>query len=336
MSDTNFLSDEDFDAILQQSGLEQSAPEAAPASAAPEVVPATDVDDDDIWEDIGEVEQAPAAQEDTPAATTVPTPDMAEVLKQQTDLMREAFQAQTQTAQTRIAELEARLSAYEQSKPEEPQKAWYDDIAIEDIPPEQLEAYKSSLPVIQALARKEALEIAKRMQAGFIDPQLQSLQQNLQPLHEQVNLTTQAANEARQRAFQQEVNAALPWLSGAVSTPAYRDYYEQVIPGTGGIKRGQLVRQAASTGNVQAMVELLQGFQPAQKQDSAQYVAPGRGHTATTANATTAPRRKGMTLSKYSAALDKYSSGKMTEAEFQKYQAAWDTALVEGTAVMDS
>lgn len=286
---------------------------------------------------------APAAAQPAqqPAQPAVPnlTPEMAAFMQRNQEMLHQAFTAQQQQNIDRIKNLEARLAAYDATKPTEPEKPWYDSVEIPQITDEERKAYEASLPFITAVARQQALEIARKLEAERLDPMNKHFQEVVQPLQESVQAQqANLANTARQ-AFTQSLNARLPWLAEAITTPAYAQYYNSVVPGTGGLTRRVLLDQAEAAGNVDAVVDLLAGFQPpAAPAEQQRYAAPGRSNTINqTPQATAAqPRsKKGIKLSTYNAALKDYANGKMSVGQMKTIQEAWDTALLNGTASMD-
>lgn len=281
----------------------------------------------------------PAQSAPQPTAQTF-TPEVAEMMRRNQEMLQQAFTAQQQQNADRIKDLEARLAAYDATKPAaEPEKPWYESVEIPQITDEERKAYEASLPFITAVARQQALEIARKLEAERLDPMNKHFQEVVQPLQESVQAQqANLANTTRQ-AFTQSLNARLPWLAEAITTPAYAQYYNAVVPGTGGLTRRVLLDQAEAAGNVDAVVDLLSGFQPpAAHAEQQRYTAPGRSNTINqTPQATAAqPRsKKGIKLSTYNAALKDYANGKMSVGQMKTIQEAWDTALLNGTASMD-
>lgn len=333
---------------LAQAGV---TPQAAnqPTDAAPATEPIIEQPDvpsdqqaytgDDISDflvpDAGGMEEQqtpPPTPAVSPPATV--TPEMANLIHQNQVMLQQHFANQSAQNEQRVKELEARLAAYEQAS--QPQaKPWFEEIDVPTLTDEQKAQYAGSLPVIEAIARAQALEIAKRMQHGYIDRQFQQFQQTLQPLQENVNVSAQQAALAQQQMVRQTLSSRLPWLTKEVRDSAeYNAYYNSVIPNTGGLTRKVLIEQANAAGNVDAIVDLLSGFKPA-TQNTAQYVAPGRNHTAAPTTADAPPPRKGMKLSTYNQALKDYANGKISPTKFQEYETAWYNAMAAGTAVVD-
>ena len=330
---------------LAQAGVTptEPVPTDAPAAAQPDPqVPPTEpaaYDGDDISDFLApdaagmEEQQTPSTPPAVSPAASV-TPEMASLIHQNQVMLQQHFAAQTAQNEQRVKELEARLASYEQDS-QPAAKAWYEEIDVPSLTEEQKAQYAGSLPVIEAIARAQAVEIAKRMQQGYIDQQFQQFQQTLQPLQENVNVSAQQAALAQQQMVRQTLSSRLPWLTKEVRDSAeYSAYYNSVIPNTGGLTRKVLVEQANAAGNVDAIVDLLSGFKPA-NQNTAQYVAPGRNHTAAPTTADAPPPRKGMKLSTYNQALKDYASGKISATKFQEYETAWYNAMSAGTAVVD-
>lgn len=266
------------------------------------------------------------------------TPDMARLLQQNQELLQRNFNEREKNSAQRIADLEAKLAAIEATKVETPQeKKWYETLDVPELTPEQQRQFARSMPVIEAIATRKAVEIAKQMEAARIDPISRRFQEVVQPLQESVQAQQQVLAATQQQNFLQTLNARFPWLQDELSTPTYKQYYNSVVPGTGGLTRGALLAHATQNGNIDAIADLLAAYKPTTKQTQQQYAAPGRSHAMNPTQATAAQPgvKKGMRLSTYDKALKDYSNGKMSPERFKEYQAAWDSALLNNTAVMD-
>ena len=267
------------------------------------------------------------------------TPEVAEMMRRNQEMLQQSFTAQQQQNADRIKDLEARLAAYDATKPTEPEKPWYESVEIPQLTDEQRKQYEASLPIITAVARQQALEIARKLEAERLDPMNKHFQEVVQPLQESVQVQQASLANTTRQAFTQSLNARLPWLAEAITTPAYAQYYNAVVPGTGGLTRRVLLDQAEAAGNVDAVVDLLSGFQPpAAPAEQQRYTAPGRSNAINqTPQATAAqPRsKKGMKLSTYDKALKDYANGKISIGQMKTVQEAWEAALLNGTASMD-
>lgn len=341
MTDTNFGIEE----ALEQAGLTAVPPEQPQAPATQPEPPIEDQTfiGEDITEYFGEAD-APFADDvsETPVAQQPQqniTPEMAALIQQNQTLLQQTFAAQQKQRDDKIAELEARLAAFDKTNPAPTEKPWYETVELPELTEEQKKAYAPSMPVLEAIARKQALDIVRRMEAARIDPMSQRFQEVVQPLQETVQAQQDNLARTQQRSYQQALNTRLPWLAEAINTPAYAKYYHDIVPGTGGLTRKTLLEQAEAVGNVDAVVDLLSGFKaPATQQNQQQYTAPGRGYAINQtqqANAAQPRVKKGMKLSTYNKALQDYSNGKMSSDKFQEYQDAWNMALINETAVMD-
>ena len=322
--------------VVEQNPAPSVAPEQQPAPAQEQILPA----DDEIYDDIsdyvaddGNIDVGTAAnppqQTEAPRQQPTITPEIAALLQQNQALLQQQFAASQKSNEDRVAELEAKLRAYEQKPTETEAKPWYEGIEIPELPKEQLEAYAGSLPVIEAIAARKAVEIAKRLEAERLNPLARQFDETVQPLQAQVQQQEELrALNARQQ-YNQAIAAKLPWLRDAVNT---------VVPNTGGLTRAALVQNAEAAGNVDAVVDLLSGFKPAQAVPQQQLTAPGRSNAINYSQQATAAQpkgKRGMKLSTYNRALQDFSNGKMSPEQFAKYEDAWNTALLNGVAVMD-
>lgn len=337
------VDDEFIVQALQQAGIEYPADQQQTAENLQPQTQATQGQDDTFQgEDVSEyfseppIDAAPSV-DTAPAPTTSPDVHTAALMAQNLQILQNQFSEQTKQRDTRIQELEARLASYE-NKPDETDKtSWFDRFSAEELnlTEEQAAQYKGSLPIIERVARAQALAMLREYTDGVINPIREQFTQTVQPLQETVNTTAARMAAAQEQSAMQTLHAKLPWLSSAISTPEYKQFYEAVIPGTGGLTRGLLVQQASNAGNIDAIVDLLKDFKPTTQQNTAQYVAPGRAHTANPTTATAAPPRKGMRLSTYTKALEDYSNGKISPAKLAEYETQWNAALANGTAVID-
>lgn len=343
MSDAHIL------AALAEAGMGEAPPapvapppaEApAPAQAPTQVVESAPQQPEHTAAYEHDIEPPAAQQTDSqPAPTPTPTAPaehsatLQAILQQQMQLNQ--VQAQNYAAQ--MAELEARLQKYEQAKPAaEPQKQWWESIEVPELDASLMEQYKGSLPVINAVARQQALELLKLMDSNRITPALQGLSEQLSPLQESVQASIAQVQQAQTQSIAQTLNARLPWLEGAKGTQEYAAFYEATIPGSGGLTRKFLVEQALSTGNVDSAIDVLSGFKPPVKQNLAEQVSPGRAHSVPVSATAPSSKAKGMRLSDYNRAVADFQAGKMSPAQFHEIDARWLQHNIEGTAVMDN
>lgn len=285
-----------------------------------------------VYADYG---QPVAPQQETQQVTPqVPTDYAQSALSQQ---LLEQYGA----AQRRAAELEAKLTAFEQTakqKPAEPESPWYADFNVPEIPDDVKAKYAESLPVIESIARKQALALVQQLEERRLKPMQTQLQESVKPLHEQLNQYSQSSEAQLASLFQSEVRSRLPWLTEQVkASPQYANYYRQAIPGTGGLTREILLQQAEAQRNVNAVVDLLAGFQAEYKSTQPeQFVAPGRSNVgvANTDLSVGKGKVRGMRLSTLEKAYRDHSNGVITKGKLAEYQQAWDNAVMNGTAVV--
>lgn len=332
--------------VVEQQPAPSVAPEQQPAPAQEQIPPTDDEIYDDVSDyitdggniDVGAEPQQPQATEPPRQAQPSITPEIAQLLQQNQALLQQQFAAQQKSNEERVAELEAKLRAYEQKPTETESKPWYEGIEVPELSKEQLEAYAGSVPVIEAIAARKAVEIAQRLEAERVNPLARQFDETVQPLQAQMQQQEELrAINARQQ-YNQAIAAKLPWLRDAVNTAEYAQYYNAVVPNTGGLTRAALVQNAEAAGNVDAVVDLLSGFKPAQTVSQQQLTAPGRSNAINYSQQATAAQpkgKRGMKLSTYNRALQDFSNGKMSPEQFAKYEDAWNTALLNGVAVMD-
>lgn len=332
--------------VVEQQPAPSVAPEQQPAPVQEQIPPADDEIYDDVSDyiedggniDVGAAPQQPQAAEPPRQAQPSITPEIAQLLQQNQALLQQQFAAQQKSNEERVAELEAKLRAYEQQPAAEAKKPWYEGIEVPELSKEQLEAYAGSVPVIEAIAARKAVEIAQRLEAERVNPLARQFDETVQPLQAQMQQQEELrAINARQQ-YNQAIAAKLPWLRDAVNTAEYAQYYNAVVPNTGGLTRAALVQNAEAAGNVDAVVDLLSGFKPAQTVSQQQLTAPGRSNAINYSQQATAAQpkgKRGMKLSTYNRALQDFSNGKMSPEQFAKYEDAWNTALLNGVAVMD-
>lgn len=331
--------------VVEQQPTPSVAPEQQPAPVQEQILPA----DDEIYDDISayvtdsgnidvgnEVHQP--QQTESPRQQPTITPEIAALLQQNQALLQQQFAASQKSNEERVAELEAKLRAYEQKPAEEVKKPWYEGIEVPELSKEQLDAYAGSLPVIEAIAARKAVDIAKRLEAERLNPLARQFDETVQPLQAQLQQQEELRAISARQQYNQAIATKLPWLRDAVNTAEYAQYYNAVVPNTGGLTRAALVQNAEAVGNVDAVVDLLSGFKPAQPVPQQQLTAPGRSNAINYFQQATAAQpkeKRGMKLSTYNRALQDFSNGKMSPEQFAKYEDAWNTALLNGVAVMD-
>jgi hypothetical protein len=331
--------------VVEQQPAPSVAPEQQPAPVQEQILPADDEIYDDISDyvtdsgniDVGNEVHQPQ-QTEVPRQQPTITPEIAALLQQNQALLQQQFAASQKSNEERVAELEAKLRAYEQKPAEEAKKPWYEGIEVPELSKEQLDAYAGSLPVIEAIAARKAVEIAQRLEAERLNPLARQFDETVQPLQAQMQQQEELRAISARQQYNQAIATKLPWLRDAVNTAEYAQYYNAVVPNTGGLTRAALVQNAETVGNVDAVVDLLSGFKPAQPVPQQQLTAPGRSNAINYSQQATAAQpkgKRGMKLSTYNRALQDFSNGKMSPEQFAKYEDAWNTALLNGVAVMD-
>lgn len=332
--------------VVEQNPTQSVAQEQQPAPVQEQILPTDDEIYDDVSDyvgdggniDVGTDGQQPQVTEQQRQPQPSITPEIAAILQQNQALLQQQFAATQKSNEDRVAELEAKLRAYEQKPAAEDKKPWYEDIEVPELSKEQLDAYAGSLPVIEAIAARKAVEIAQRLEAERLNPLVRQFDETVQPLQAQVQQQEELRAISARQQYNQAIANKLPWLRDAVNTAEYAQYYNAVVPNTGGLTRAALVQNAEAAGNVDAVVDLLSGFKPAQAVPQQQLTAPGRSNAINYSQQATAAQpkgKRGMKLSTYNRALQDFSNGKMSPEQFAKYEDAWNTALLNGVAVMD-
>lgn len=332
--------------VVEQNPTQSVAQGQQPAPVQEQILPT----DDEIYEDVSEYvgdggnidvvtegQQPQVAEQQRQPQPSI-TPEIAAILQQNQALLQQQFAATQKSNEDRVAELEAKLRAYEQKPAAEDKKPWYEGIEVPELSKEQLDAYAGSLPVIEAIAARKAVEIAQRLEAERLNPLARQFDETVQPLQAQVQQQEELRAISARQQYNQAIANKLPWLRDAVNTAEYAQYYNAVVPNTGGLTRAALVQNAEAAGNVDAVVDLLSGFKPAQAVPQQQLTAPGRSNAINYSQQATAAQpkgKRGMKLSTYNRALQDFSNGKMSPEQFAKYEDAWNTALLNGVAVMD-
>lgn len=332
--------------VVEQNPTQSVAQEQQPAPVQEQILPTDDEIYDDVSDyvgdggniDVGTEGQQPQVAEQQRQPQPSITPEIAAILQQNQALLQQQFAATQKSNEDRVAELEAKLRAYEQKPAAEDKKPWYEGIEVPELSKEQLDAYAGSLPVIEAIAARKAVEIAQRLEAERLNPLARQFDETVQPLQAQVQQQEELRAISARQQYNQAIANKLPWLRDAVNTAEYAQYYNAVVPNTGGLTRAALVQNAEAAGNVDAVVDLLSGFKPAQAVPQQQLTAPGRSNAINYSQQATAAQpkgKRGMKLSTYNRALQDFSNGKMSPEQFTKYEDAWNTALLNGVAVMD-
>lgn len=332
--------------VVEQNPTQSVAQEQQPAPTQEQILPTDDEIYEDVSEyvgddgniDVGAEGQQPKVAEQQRQPQPSITPEIAAILQQNQALLQQQFAATQKSNEDRVAELEAKLRAYEQKPAAEDKKPWYEGIEVPELSKEQLDAYAGSLPVIEAIAARKAVEIAQRLEAERLNPLARQFDETVQPLQAQVQQQEELRAISARQQYNQAIANKLPWLRDAVNTAEYAQYYNAVVPNTGGLTRAALVQNAEAAGNVDAVVDLLSGFKPAQAVPQQQLTAPGRSNAINYSQQATAAQpkgKRGMKLSTYNRALQDFSNGKMSPEQFAKYEDAWNTALLNGVAVMD-
>lgn len=349
MNETDFLN---LDEILASAGVEvtetpqqpdTSAVAPQPNTAAAPQQYAPQQTEQPAYTDYNEVlaneqpQQSEAYSQNVGAPTSSPNlpPEVLQVLQQNQALIAQQFTAM-QERDARVAALEAKLAAAEQHQPKQPEKNWYDLVDAPELTEEQRKTYEASLPVINAIAARQVREALRIYDDNRVNPLSSRIDSSLPVVEENLNAQRQQLAQAMGQTIHQTVTSRLPWLADAQRTREYENFYNAVIPNSGGLRRADLVEQALAAGNADVIVDVLSAFKPPAQQSAAQFVAPGRSNTIPPNTVAAAAQRgkRAFHISVYNKAVDDYANGKLTAEQFDKVAQQWNAAVLDGTAVV--
>src|SRR5699024_4028407 len=158
-----------------------------------------------------------------------------------------------------------------------------------DLTAEEEETYRSSMPVIEKLVRRQLQTYHEKVQPAQAAT-LEELRSQLGSMQPQVQSMSNAAIAATLRS-------AVPDLDQRVNNPAWREYLNQPAPLQGGRTYGQMLAEAVDNPdlarrNPQLAVEIIRGFQAAEApaQPSPPPRSPGRANGGAPASVAAAAR----------------------------------------------
>lgn len=284
------------------SGAVTTAAPAAPAATVDTPEPALDT----------QTAPAPAA----PAAPANATPALADGVDKQIDALARASIERIEL-ERKLAEREAELAAFKAPKPVE-DVSIYNDADI-TLTPEELEAYRDNIPVIDKLIKNTL----KQYDAS----RTRQIMQDVTDVRNQLSAVGSNADNAALNAFALAVNTAIPDLGLKMRTPEWEALMNADAPMSGG---GAKVRDlwdfAEKTRNINAMHEIAKSVQLAKDQTVA---SPGSAAAPAPASAAAA-RPRMMPYSRYTQALQQHASGQISYEQFDKIRDAYLTAEAAG------
>lgn len=304
---------------------ELSAPaagDAPPVPAAPAAPSAEDA--------IAELEGEPAPE---PAPAPTPAPHEPSPNSELTSLVRQLAERTIREEQRAEAERRARESAAAAAAAAQPPLF---DTAQLELTPEEQETYRTAMPVVEKLVRRELMAYHDRTRPVGA--------QTFEELRQQVTGFQPQLEQSTEAAFTAAMRAGVPDLDARVASPGWQAYLDQPVPFQGGVTFRQALHQAAGVErNLPKALEIIKGYQletPAATAARAP-VSPGRSGGGAPASVAASVRKGGaaekkLKYSTFNKASEMMAAGKMDPAKYQaivdKFMDADEAGLVDYTA----
>lgn len=276
---------------------------AAPADTAPAATVSTD--------------PAPAAPV-TPAApaTTAVDTQVEAIVKAQFERAQLEQQLQARTAE---------LEALRASSTATPEKSYFDDtdLAALALTPEEEEAYRDNIPVINKLIERTVHTQLQKYDSGRV----KKILEDTAALHTQLGQVGSQVSNTSIEAFGLAVNTAMPDLGAKMRTAEWKAFMQKPAPfSNGSATMQQLWEYAESQRNIGAMHEIASAVILAQD-PAATMVAPGSARAPAPSPTIVAKR---VPYSSYTRAMERQQNGTMTYENFLKFQTKFFEAEAAG------
>lgn len=201
------------------------------------------------------------------------------------------------------------------------------------LTPEESEAYRDAMPVLQKVARSVAEDMYRRA--------VMPLRKEIETLRLQSSGLQSTVQRSQAEGFAAALRGAVPDLDQRVADPAWQAYLAEPVsvPGAGRIQRAQAIQMATSSNDLAYVVEQLQAFKqrPAARRPSA--VSPGEGPAAAPSAHPVAPARKLRYSEAVARLTDMSDRVRRGVLPLEKYEAAmtqFETAVTDGRVDMDA
>lgn len=268
------------------------------------------------------VPEPPPGSEDAPETGTPPepaTPAAAPVAADPTLL--EMVRANAQMAAALANAQKAAAPAAPAPAPATPAALYEDDDLA--LTPDEEESYKSASPTIQKLVRQQI--------KAYHDRHGAALQAALDEARAQIARVQESAAQTDDRAFGQQLHAAIPNLAKATASPEWKAYLAKPLPMSGGkVTIEQALAHNVGQRNLDAIREIVSGFAAPAAPVAPVSLAPGKAQATVPAHRPLTKAPQTFAYSKFTSASDAAQAGRMTYADYTKIQNAFLEAEAEG------
>lgn len=227
--------------------------------------------------------------------------------------------------QEKLSESGANASVSRAAEPPEvEQRLWFED-AAEGLTDEEKARYGDSLSVIAKVTDDRIREALRKEHERTSKYRADTDAQLRQFATEREAFESRARRDSEAR-FTETINSRLPWLAGARSTSEYQQFYDGVMPNSGGLTRRQLIENAAASYDHGAVVDILSAFSGGKAEQNAS-VAPGRANIKPTVKQDSG-RDRPITREGYALAVKKFKNGEISREAFNRIDARYVGGLV--------
>ena len=269
----------------------------------------------DDSETIQEQQDAPAAEAPAQVAVTTPIdPAILEVQRNQIEVSQRLAD---------LLEAERRKNA----APEEPAKPVF-EMQVEDLSPEEQQAYADSAPTISKIANKSVAAALQRFNETVVSPLVERNQQ-LEAEINRMSMVASAQNENLADAQLRAMTAShIPNYQEFIRSPTWQNFLNSEVPNSNGIQYSALAAMHGSRGNLDAIAKMMIAASSSGGSTPQQRTTPG-----SSAVSMPTPRKevpKALPYSRFKEAAEQFRKGQLSADAWSKISAAYDQASLSG------
>ena len=199
-------------------------------------------------------------------------------------------------------------------------------IQVEELTPEEREAYAASEKVINKMAMGTVAKVMSEYTEKVVRPMAERNRQMETMLNQIQSNTAAQADSMADAQLRSLTQGSIGDYNRFINSATWQNYLNSEVPGSSGISYKALASIHASNGNLGAIAQMMiaanGGAVTAQRQTtpgSAASPAPVRGN-----------KSEALPYSRFKEAMDSYQRGQLTKEAFDKLSKAYDVAAQTG------
>ena len=200
------------------------------------------------------------------------------------------------------------------------------NIQVEELTPDEREAYAASEKVINKMAMGTVAKVMADYTEKVVRPMAERNRQMETMLHQMQSSTAAQADSMADAQLRSLTQGSIGDYNRFINSATWQNYLNSEVPGSSGISYKALASIHASNGNLGAIAQMMiaanGGAVTAQRQTtpgSAASPAPVRGN-----------KSEALPYSRFKEAMDSYQRGQLTKEAFDKLSKAYDVAAQTG------